>query len=73
MWLQLDRHAIGLGDSVRKDIRYWSGGFERMLVDYTNARVTLSRLCNMLDKEDTVHPGSVKYPHIQAGYLPVSK
>ncbi len=53
--MQLDQHTIGLVHSVRKDIRYRTGGFKRMLADYTGATGTPLRLCNMFDKEDTVH------------------
>ena len=40
---------------MRKDIRYRTGGFERMLVDYTGAAGTPLRLCDMFDKDDMVH------------------
>jgi hypothetical protein len=40
---------------MRKDIRYGTGGLERMLVDYKGATGTPLRLCNMFDKEDMVH------------------
>jgi hypothetical protein len=58
-WLQLDQCAIGLGHSMRKDIRYGTGGFERMLVDYSGAMGTPLRLCNMFNKDYTVHLGRV--------------
>jgi hypothetical protein len=44
---------------MKKDIRHGSGGFVRMLVNYTGATVTLSRLGNMFNKGDTVHPSRV--------------
>jgi hypothetical protein len=40
---------------MRKDIRYGTGGFERMLVDYTGAIGTPLRLCDMFNKDNTVH------------------
>jgi hypothetical protein len=40
---------------MRKDIRYRTGGFERMLVDYTGAAGTPLRLCDMFDKDNMVH------------------
>jgi hypothetical protein len=40
---------------MRKDIRYGTGGFERMLVSYTGAMGIPLRLCNMFDEDDTVH------------------
>jgi hypothetical protein len=51
--------AIGLGHSMRKDIRYGTGGFKRMLVDYTGAMGTLLRLCDMFNKDNIVHLGRV--------------
>jgi hypothetical protein len=40
---------------MRKDIRYGTGGFKRMLVDYTGATGTPLRLCDIFNKDDTVH------------------
>jgi hypothetical protein len=44
---------------MRKDIRFGSGGFARMLVDYTGKTVTLLRSGKMFEEEDTVHPDKV--------------
>jgi hypothetical protein len=44
---------------MRKDIRYGTGGFKRMLVDYTGAMGTQLRLCNMFDEDDMVPIGRV--------------
>jgi hypothetical protein len=40
---------------MRKDIRYGTGGFERMLVNYTGATGTPLRLCSIFNEDNTVH------------------
>jgi hypothetical protein len=40
---------------MRKDIRYGTGGFKRMLVDYTGATGTPLRLCYIFDEDNMVH------------------
>jgi hypothetical protein len=44
---------------MRKDIRYGTRGFERMLVNYTGATGTPLRLCNMFVEDKMVHLGRV--------------
>jgi hypothetical protein len=44
---------------MRKDIRYGTRGFKRMLVNYTGAMGTPLRLCNMFDEDNMVQLGRV--------------
>jgi hypothetical protein len=48
-----------LGAFNEEGHRYENGGFKRTLVNYTGVTVKLSRLCNMFNEEDMVHPGIV--------------